>query len=203
MPFRRCHDEDDVRRRLFENLQQGVEGGRRQHVNFIDDEDLVAVARRRVPRAFAQLADIVDAGVRCCIDFQDVHGLARRDFLAGRALIARRRSSGPAAQFRPLARILAVVVFAHTSRAAKQIRMPDPVELDRVLKCLNDRLLADHFLKDLRPELSCYDLIFHSIWRPGTGDTASHWMTYYRCFLPDLAGFAGSNCTAPQSLMTN
>src|SRR5215204_3003773 len=23
-------------------------------------------------------------------------------------------------------------------------------------------------------------------------------MTCYRCFLPDLAGFAGSNCTAPQ-----
>src|SRR4029453_9299334 len=35
----------------------------------------------------------------------------------------------------------------------------------------------------------------------GTGDTASHWMTCYRCFLPDLAGFAGSNCTAPLCLM--
>ena len=25
----------------------------------------------------------------------------------------------------------------------------------------------------------------------------SHRVSYYRCFLPDLAGFAGSNCTAP------
>lgn len=25
-------------------------------------------------------------------------------------------------------------------------------------------------------------------------------LTAYRCFLPDLAGFSGSNCTAPQSL---
>jgi len=32
------------------------------------------------------------------------------------------------------------------------------------------------------------------------GDTVSHWFTQYRCFLPDLAGFSGSNCTAPQSL---
>src|SRR4030095_14995133 len=36
----------------------------------------------------------------------------------------------------------------------------------------------------------------------GTGDTASHWMTCYRCFLPDLAGFAGSNCTAPLCLIS-
>src|SRR5262249_11088696 len=35
-------------------------------------------------------------------------------------------------------------------------------------------------------------------WR-GQGDTASHWFTQYRCFLPDLAGFSGSNCAAPQS----
>ncbi len=29
----------------------------------------------------------------------------------------------------------------------------------------------------------------------------SHWFTRYRCFLPDLAGFSSSNCTAPQSLL--
>src|SRR2546427_13103669 len=34
----------------------------------------------------------------------------------------------------------------------------------------------------------------------GSGDTASHWFTQYRCFLPDLAGFSGSNCAAPLSL---
>src|SRR5215475_5304155 len=34
----------------------------------------------------------------------------------------------------------------------------------------------------------------------GSGVTASHWFTHYRCFLPDLAGFAGSNCAAPRNL---
>ena len=29
----------------------------------------------------------------------------------------------------------------------------------------------------------------------------SHWVSYYRCFLPDLAGFAGSNCTAPHLII--
>src|SRR5262245_37919932 len=35
------------------------------------------------------------------------------------------------------------------------------------------------------------------------GDTVSHWFTRYRCFLPDLAGFSGSNCTAPQGLRSS
>src|SRR5437763_13691878 len=36
----------------------------------------------------------------------------------------------------------------------------------------------------------------------GSGVTASHWCTHYRCFLPDLAGFAGSNCAAPRNLIS-
>ena len=30
---------------------------------------------------------------------------------------------------------------------------------------------------------------FVAVGWPGLGDTASHWLTQYRCFLPDLAGF--------------
>src|SRR5205085_5694476 len=42
---RRRHDEEDARGRLFQSLQQGVEGGGREHVDFVNDEDLVAVTR--------------------------------------------------------------------------------------------------------------------------------------------------------------
>ncbi len=38
-------------RRLLQRLQEGVEGRRRQHVDFVDDVDLVARAGRRVAHA--------------------------------------------------------------------------------------------------------------------------------------------------------
>ena len=39
--------------------------------------------------------------------------------------------------------------------------MADTIHLNRVLKRLNDRFLADDVLKNLGPELSSDDLIFH------------------------------------------
>ena len=50
--------------RLFQRLQQAVEGGLREHVHFVDDIDLGARHHRAVARAFDDLANIVDAGVR-------------------------------------------------------------------------------------------------------------------------------------------
>src|SRR5207244_8233846 len=78
--------------------------------------------------------------------------------------------------------------------------MPDSAHLDRILQCLDDRLLADDLLKNLGPKFPGNDLIFAHGERTketGSGDTASHWFTQYRCFLPDLAGFSGSNCAVP------
>src|SRR5215475_12468131 len=45
--------------------------------------------------------------------------------------------------------------------------MADSIHLDRILERLNNRFLADHILKDLRPELSVNDLIFHESVRAG------------------------------------
>ncbi len=33
--------------------------------------------------------------------------------------------------------------------------------------------------------------------KPDTGEPAAHVLTYYRCFLPDLAGFAGLRRAGP------
>ena len=45
--LRRRHHEDDVRRRLLDRLEQRVERVRRELMDLVDDEDLVAVAHRR------------------------------------------------------------------------------------------------------------------------------------------------------------
>ena len=72
MQLRRRHQEDDPRRGLLEGLQQRVERGLRQHVELIDDEDLVAVSRRRVARGVDQVAHVVDAGTGGGVHLDDV-----------------------------------------------------------------------------------------------------------------------------------
>ena len=65
-------------RRLFDGLEQRVEGLVGDLVGFVDDEDLVAVARGLVADVFAQFAHFVDAAIGGGVDFDDVHACRRR-----------------------------------------------------------------------------------------------------------------------------
>ena len=88
--------------------------------DFIDDEDLVAVARGQVADRFAQLADFVDAAVRGRVDFEHVHGISRRDFHGRKGTRRRASPSGPCTQLSALARMRAVVVLP-TPRAPEKM----------------------------------------------------------------------------------
>src|SRR5262249_48628558 len=59
--FRRGEDELGVRRRLFQGLEQGVEGLRGEHVDFVENVDLVAGADRGIANRVVDLAHVVDA----------------------------------------------------------------------------------------------------------------------------------------------
>ncbi len=71
-----------VLRRLFQRLQEGVERRGREHVDFVDDVDLVARARRRIAHAVVDLAHIIDAGMGSGVHFQHVDVPAFHDRLA-------------------------------------------------------------------------------------------------------------------------
>ena len=99
----RGEDELHVRRRLFERLQERVPRVLREHVDFVHDEDLVAIARRAVGQALLQPPHLVDAVVAGAVDFLHVHVGALRRFRgtghaareAGRRRWAPFRSSAP------------------------------------------------------------------------------------------------------------
>lgn len=65
-------DEDDVGGGFFQSFEKGVEGGFREHVNFVDDVDLEFAFRWGDDGFFAEVADVVNAGVRGSVDFDDV-----------------------------------------------------------------------------------------------------------------------------------
>ena len=83
--FRGAEHEHGPGRRLFDGLQQRVEGFVGDLVGFVDDENLVAVARRLIAHVLAQLAHFVDAAIGGGVDFDHVHRAAGGDFLATRA----------------------------------------------------------------------------------------------------------------------
>ena len=82
------HHEDDVGGRLFEGLEQGVEGGVGDLVGLVEDVDLVAVAGGGVAGGVAQLANLVDAAVGGGVDLDDIDGVAGADLGAGFAELA-------------------------------------------------------------------------------------------------------------------
>ena len=72
----RRENELHVLGRLFNQLEQGIEPLRSDHVRLVEDEDLVAVAGRRKRRALAQLASIINTVVACGINLNDIHRAA-------------------------------------------------------------------------------------------------------------------------------
>ena len=60
-------------RRFLKRLQQRVERTGRQHVNFVDDVNLVAGRRRTIGNGINDFADIADTGPAGRVHFQDIH----------------------------------------------------------------------------------------------------------------------------------
>jgi len=104
-------DELGVGGRSFQGLEQGVERLCRQHVNFVDDVDLVSAGGRQVLDVLSELADIVDLAVGGAVDFDDVKAASVRYLDACGAFPARVTPSGPYRSFRLFARMRAVVVL--------------------------------------------------------------------------------------------
>lgn len=72
----RREDELHVLRRLFHDLEQGVEALRRHHVRLVEDEDLEPVAGGGEHGALAQVARVIHAVVARRVDLDDIERAA-------------------------------------------------------------------------------------------------------------------------------
>src|SRR5437764_1375458 len=87
----RAEDEDEVRRRLLDQLEERIPSGVRELVRLVEDVDLVAPFRRLQDDALADLADVVDPTLRGRVHLDDVERRAGGDRLACVADLVRRR----------------------------------------------------------------------------------------------------------------
>ena len=160
MGFSRREKKHHMRRRLFQGFQQGVESRDAEHVDLIDDVDLVRTVRRHVLKIFAQFPNLVDAVVGCTVDFIDVRGRSRRDFAAGAAGVAGNRR-GALLAVHGLGQNPRHRGFARSPRPRKQDCMGDPAGTDRIGQGTGDMFLLDDFIEGLRSVFSRKDKIGH------------------------------------------
>ena len=149
-------------RRLFKRLEQRVERRRREHVDLVDDIDLVLAAHRgKVNGVDDLLAHIVHARAACGIELVDIRVVALGNELA---LLA--STVGHAAACTLGARCLGITAqqrlgqnarhggLARAARSAEQVRVGQASLGDGVLERRDDMLLAHHGVEGERAILS-------------------------------------------------
>src|SRR5262245_26505464 len=135
-------------------------------MDFVDDVDLVAAARRRVLDVLPDGPHVVDLAIRCRVDFDDVHERPGLGLHAHRARAARlgarpfrtQQRLGEQARGRRL---------ADAPRPGEEVGVGNAAGDERVLQRPRDRVLADDRLERLRPPLSCEHLITHQRYLTG------------------------------------
>ena len=153
---------DHVRRRLLKRLEQRVERRRREHVDLVDDIDLVLAAHRgKVDGVDDFLAHIVHARAACGIELVDIRVVA-----LGNELALLTSTVGHAAACTLGARRLGIAAeqclgqnarhsgLARAARSAEQVRMGQASLGDSVLERRDDMMLAHHGVEGERAILS-------------------------------------------------
>ena len=156
-------DEAHVVGRLFQGLEECVEGVLRQHVDFVDDVDLVASRNRAITHTLDELADVVDASAAGRIHFEYVDVAVFGYGKAGLALTAGlgRRAAGAVgadAVERPGddARRRRLADAAH---AGEDEGVGETARVEGIGQGAHHGLLADQFSEGRRPVLAGEDPI--------------------------------------------
>ena len=148
-------NKDDVCRRFLKRLEESVEGGRRQHVHLVDDENLVLAHLRRNACLLHERLDMLHRVVAGGIKLEDVVRALFGKSLAALAL---------SACFAVLSGVHTVDGFgkdacasglAHTARAAEQVGMGKLSALHGVLQSCSKSLLPHHRVERHRAVFAC------------------------------------------------
>ena len=157
--------------RLFERLEERVEGLRSEHVHFVDHVDLVFSLDRRITNVVAQLAHLFDAVVARAVDLEHIETVAARDFLTAVADPAGCHGR-PVNAVERLSENARGGGLADPARPDEKIGVGQPILLDGVLERTRDVFLADEIVKCLRPVLPRENLVAHApnLVRRGLGE---------------------------------
>ena len=146
-------DEDGMGRRLFQRLQERIEGGLGQHVHLVNDIDAVLPDLRRYLDLVHQGLDVIHAVVGCGIKLMYAvrPSLAERN--AGLALAARFHVLRRGGAVDNLGENPGRTGLADTSRSAEKIGVGQLAPDDGILQGTDNIVLANQVLERIRPVL--------------------------------------------------
>ena len=155
----RCsQDECQMLRRLFENFEQSIECRIGQHVHLVDDIHTLFYRDRGEHGFLAQLTDIVNTVVRCCVYLDNIENAAVLNAEAGRTFAAGVAVFGMLAVKR-LGKDFCAGGLARAPRADKQVRMGQPVGNYLVFERFGNVFLPDDLVKGLGSPFPIQSLI--------------------------------------------
>ena len=134
--------EDDVRRRLLQRLQHGVEGVGGQHVDLVDDEDLVAADGGQIGGVFQHHRHFLDLAVRGRVHLQIIGKPPLVDSATSAAFATGVRADALFAVER-LGEDAGDGGLADTASAGQQVGVVQPLVVERMAQRPHDRVLAD------------------------------------------------------------
>ena len=134
--------EDDVRRRLFQRLQHGVEGVGGEHVDLVDDEDLVAAHRGQVGGVFEHDGHFLHLAVGGGVHFEVVGEAPFVHTAAGGAFAARVGADTLLAVQR-LGQDAGDGGLAHAPGTGEQVGMVQALVVERMAQGTHDGVLSD------------------------------------------------------------
>ena len=158
-------DEDRVRGRLLERLQEGVERTGTQHVHLIDDIHAVLAYLRRYTHLVDQVADILHAVVGRGIQFVDIERPLLVERCTRLALVAGVVCGGRVLAVDSLGEDACAGGLAYATRTAEQVGVCQLTLADRVAQGLRERVLPYHAFKRGGSVLSCRNdisVVFHN-----------------------------------------
>ncbi len=171
--LRRRENEHGVRRRLLERLEKGVEGMRREHVDFVDDEHLGAGIGGLVFDHLADGFDVVDLAVGGAVDLEDVDGAALMDGLAelaGALPVGARVRRGAVDAIEGLGQDAGHGRFAGPPDAGEEVGLGDAARGDGVLDGPDNGQLSDDLLELPGPVFPGEYLVGHGFRPSATGE---------------------------------
>ena len=158
--FRGAEAKDHMRGRLFQRLEQCIEGRIREHMNFVDDIDAVRAFERHELDVLADFTDIVHAGIGGAVNLDYIDGCPLSNLLTIDAGCAG-RSGRPLLAVKRLRKNPCDGGFPDTTRAGKQVRVGNALGRDGIDERLHDMRLADHIVEGPGTVFSGRNLVIH------------------------------------------
>ena len=162
MRFGSGENELDVRRRLFEGLEEGIKSRVGQHMDFVDDDDPKAALGRPVLDTFSEVTDMIDARMRGAVNLQHIDRAAGGDLEAITTGVAGIWSRATLA-VEGFGEQAGGGGFPYTARAGEQKGVSHTAAAEGVTQGAGHMFLTHHFVKGLWPPLTSEDEVTHRL----------------------------------------